>query len=83
MKSATLFDKNQSCKNMGLVSGRIPPQLAYDADLCDDRVGLGSDFDVCIVPKLNGDVTGVPNLIAALGEHGYNGFLLANFVRHS
>jgi membrane dipeptidase len=37
-----------------------------------DRVGLGSDFDGAMIPKPIGDVSGLPKLIQALREHGYN-----------
>ncbi len=36
-----------------------------------DRVGFGSDFDGAKVPEAIGDVSGLPNLLAALEEHGY------------
>ena len=36
-----------------------------------DRVGFGSDFDGATVPKEIGDVSGLPNLLAALRDHGY------------
>ena len=36
-----------------------------------DRVGFGSDFDGARVPKDIGDVSGLPNLLAALRERGY------------
>ncbi len=36
-----------------------------------DRVGFGSDFDGAKVPEAIGDVSGLPNLLAALREHGY------------
>lgn len=39
--------------------------------LGEDHVGLGSDFDGCIVPELIGDVTGVQHLLEVLGKHGY------------
>jgi len=51
------------------------------AHLGDDHVGLGSDFDGCIVPKLIGDVTGVPSFLAALGQHGYDKELLKKLAR--
>ena len=51
--------------------------------LGEDHVGLGSDFDGCIVPKLIGDVTGVPSFITALGEHGYDQRLLAKLAREN
>jgi membrane dipeptidase len=37
-----------------------------------DCVGLGSDFDGTRIPQAIGDVTGLPKLIAALREHGYD-----------
>lgn len=42
----------------------------------EDHVGLGSDFDGCIVPGLIGDVTGVQDLLRALADHGYDTALL-------
>lgn len=44
--------------------------------LGENHVGLGSDFDGCIVPKGIGDVTGVPNLFQALSDRGYDDALL-------
>ncbi|MCJ8310439.1 MAG: membrane dipeptidase, partial [Rhizobiaceae bacterium] len=49
--------------------------------LGEDHVGLGSDFDGCIVPRLIGDVTGVPKLLDALGAHGYDAPLLNKLAR--
>jgi membrane dipeptidase len=49
--------------------------------LGEDHVGLGSDFDGCTVPNAIKDVTGVPNLFQALGEHGFDAPLLAKFAR--
>jgi membrane dipeptidase len=37
-----------------------------------DRVGLGSDFDGTTLPRQIGDVTGLPLLMAALRERGYD-----------
>ena len=37
-----------------------------------DHVGLGSDFDGATVPQDIKDVTGLPKLITALSEHGYD-----------
>src|SRR6266852_1875339 len=37
-----------------------------------DRVGFGSDFDGTRIPQVIGDVTGLPKLIAALAERGYD-----------
>jgi membrane dipeptidase len=37
-----------------------------------DRVGFGSDFDGATIPDAIGDVTGVPKLIEALRQNGYD-----------
>jgi membrane dipeptidase len=44
--------------------------------LGEDHLGFGSDFDGCTTPDVIGDVTGLPKLIAALSEHGYDRPLL-------
>lgn len=51
------------------------------AEAGEDHVGLGSDFDGCVVPEVIGDVTGVPGLFAALSAHGYDDALLAKLAR--
>jgi len=48
--------------------------------LGEDHVGLGSDFDGCTVPDPIKDVTGVPNLFAALRIHGYDPALLTKLA---
>jgi membrane dipeptidase len=35
-------------------------------------VGFGSDFDSAKIPREIGDASGLPKLIAALREHGYD-----------
>ena len=45
-------------------------------ELGEDQVGLGSDFDGCILPDLIGDVTGVPRLLDALRRHGHDDALI-------
>jgi membrane dipeptidase len=37
-----------------------------------DHVALGSDFDGATIPREMGDVTGLPRLVAALREHGFD-----------
>ena len=37
-----------------------------------DRVGLGSDFDGARMPRKLGDVAGLPKLLGALREHGFD-----------
>lgn len=49
--------------------------------LGEDHVGLGSDFDGCIVPDVIGDVTGVPALLAAMRAHGYGDALITKLAR--
>lgn len=51
--------------------------------LGEDHVGLGSDFDGCMVPDPIKDVTGVPNLFRALADHGYDDGLLAKLAREN
>ncbi|WP_172299236.1 dipeptidase [Pseudoruegeria sp. HB172150] len=48
--------------------------------LGEDRVGLGSDFDGALVPKPIGDCAGLPNLRAALAEHGVNDALMTKLT---
>jgi membrane dipeptidase len=38
-----------------------------------ERVGFGSDFDGARVPREIGDVSGLPKLLAALRDRGYDG----------
>lgn len=49
--------------------------------LGEDHVGLGSDFDGCIVPEVIGDVTGVQGLFDAMTKHGYNEAIMAKLAR--
>ncbi|NNK65377.1 MAG: membrane dipeptidase [Rhodobacteraceae bacterium] len=53
------------------------------AKLGEDHVGLGSDFDGCVVPDLIGDVTGVPRMFEALAERGYEDSLLRKLAREN
>ncbi|QUS35237.1 dipeptidase [Falsirhodobacter algicola] len=46
------------------------------AELGENRVGLGSDFDGATVPEGIKDVAGLPALAAALRRHGYDDELL-------
>lgn len=47
----------------------------------EDHVGLGSDFDGCVLPDLVGDVTGVPRLFQAMSAHGFDASLIAKLAR--
>jgi membrane dipeptidase len=48
-----------------------------------DRVGLGSDFDGCLVPNAIHDVTGQPKLLAALADHGYDAAALRKIAHEN
>ncbi len=71
--------------------GTAGPQTGWDvmlrqqdhliAHAGEDHVGLGSDFDGCIVPDLIGDVTGVQALFRALAEHGHDDAGLRKLAR--
>lgn len=71
--------------------GRASPEMGWDEllrhtdhlieHLGEDHVGLGSDFDGCVVPKPIGDVTGVQNLFQAFRAHGFDDALLAKLAR--
>ncbi|MBN2630529.1 MAG: dipeptidase [Rhodobacteraceae bacterium] len=50
------------------------------AQLGEDRVGFGSDFDGAATPEVIGDVTGLPRLLDALRAHGYDDALLARLA---
>ena len=49
----------------------------------EDHVGLGSDFDGCVLPDVIGDVTGVPRLFEALLAHGYGAALVEKLAREN
>ena len=48
--------------------------------LGEDHVGFGSDFDGAEIPEGITDVAGLPNLIRALGAHGYDEALIAKLA---
>jgi membrane dipeptidase len=53
------------------------------ARLGEDRVGLGSDFDGATVPADIGDVAGLPRLVDAMRQHGYDDALLAKLAHEN
>ncbi len=71
--------------------GKHSPDMGWEAmlkhtdylieHLGEDHVGLGSDFDGCMLPKPMGDVTGVPKLFDEFGKHGYGDALLKKLAR--
>jgi membrane dipeptidase len=48
-----------------------------------ERVGFGSDFDGAKVPREIGDASGLPKLLAALGERGYDDASLKKLVQEN
>ncbi|MDP2083753.1 MAG: dipeptidase [Gemmobacter sp.] len=66
--------------------GRQSPDMGWDPilrhldhlldRLGEDHLGFGSDFDGATLPDGIGDVTGLPNLTAAMEAHGYGGALM-------
>ncbi|NBN63037.1 peptidase [Microvirga tunisiensis] len=48
--------------------------------LGEDHVGLGSDFDGCVVPRAIGDVAGLPALLEAFRKAGYGEELIAKIA---
>jgi membrane dipeptidase len=66
--------------------GRKSPDMGLDvmlrhldhliAHLGEDHVGLGSDFDGATVPNPIKDVAGLPTLVQAMRDHGYNDVLM-------
>ncbi len=66
--------------------GRKSPDMGWEpvlrhldhllANLGEDHVGLGSDFDGATLPKGIGDVTGLPALQEAMRAHGYGAALI-------
>ncbi len=62
-----LFDQETSL-------GEIVRHARYVADRIGvEHVGLGSDFDGAKMPEDLGDVTGLPRLLDALSEAGFDG----------
>jgi len=53
------------------------------AHLGEEGVGIGSDFDGCLVPEGIGDVAGLPVLIEAMRAHGYGKALVAKIAREN
>ena len=49
----------------------------------EGHVGLGSDFDGCVLPDLIGDVTGVQQLFDAMAAHGYGDDLIRKLAQEN
>jgi membrane dipeptidase len=48
-----------------------------------DRVGFGSDFDGVLISREIGDVSGLPKLLSALRNHGYDDHTLAKLANEN
>lgn len=70
--------------------GRRDPSTGWDpvlrhldhliTRLGEDHVGFGSDFDGAEIPQVIGDAAGLPALIAALSDHGYDDTLIGKLA---
>jgi membrane dipeptidase len=49
----------------------------------EDHLGFGSDYDGCTTPDVIGDVTGLPRLLQALADHGYDRALLEKLAHRN
>ena len=49
--------------------------------LGEDHLGFGSDYDGCTTPAVIGDVGGLPRLMQALADHGYDAPLLRKLAQ--
>jgi len=74
---ATVFLREDGRQNAAMGWDPILRHLDHLLDkLGEDHVGLGSDFDGATAPEGIGDVTGLPNLTAAMEVHGYGPALM-------
>ena len=48
-----------------------------------DGVGFGSDFDGVLIPREMGDVSGLPRLMSALRDRGYDGVSLRKLAHEN
>ena len=53
------------------------------AHLGEDHVGLGSDFDGATVPGPIKDVAGLPVLVQAMRDHGYDDALMRKLAHEN
>lgn len=70
--------------------GKRSPEMGWEpvlrhldhliAQLGEDHVGMGSDFDGAMVPEGITDAAGLPNLVAAMRAHGYGEPLLQKLL---
>ncbi len=70
---ATAFLRPDGRKNPAVGWGSVLRHLDHlIGRLGEDRVGLGSDFDGATIPEGIGDAAGLPNLLQAMRDHGYD-----------
>lgn len=69
---ATVFLRPDGRRDPAIGWGPVMQHLDHLIDhLGEDHVGFGSDFDGATVPVGITDVAGLPNLLAAMRDHGY------------
>ncbi len=70
---ATAFLREDGQRTPDTPLSDIVRHVAYLVErLGDDKVGLGSDFDGAVIPAALGDVAGLPKLVEALRNHGFD-----------
>ena len=70
---ATVFLRPDGRRDPRMGWGYIMRHLDHLIDrLGEDHVGIGSDFDGATMPEGIGDVTGLPRLLDAMRQHGYD-----------
>lgn len=74
---ATVFLREDGRRDPAIGWGPVLRHLDHlIAQLGEDHVGFGSDFDGATMPQGISDVAGLPNLLAALSAHGYDESLI-------
>lgn len=70
---ATAFLREDGQRTPDTPLSDVVRHVAYLVErLGEDKVGLGSDFDGAVIPAGIGDVAGLPNLVDALRQHGFD-----------
>jgi membrane dipeptidase len=71
-------------RNLELPPARVADHVVHVADRIGvDHVAIGSDFDGCTVPETIGDVTGLPAVLDALRDRGFDGAALEKVAREN
>ncbi len=70
---AVNFLREDAARNAGTPVGMMVRQIDYLVERVGiDRVGFGSDFDGVLISDEIGDVSGLPRLMSALRDRGYD-----------